>query len=197
MKRPSVITTAEEAHDLLTAVNEKFSEIPFYEMNKELLEREDFKIFPAAVKWHQVFDGGLIVHTAQVWAGALGMLAGHTNVRLDLLFTAILWHDFGKLFDYERRDTPITLENGKISNWKTTDHYKMVKHLPMSYHQFLAHCDKHGLASFPPNKDVLHICHMILSHHGRNEWGSPVKPETTEAWALHAADMLSSQYTED
>ena len=44
-------------------------------------------------------------------------------------------------------------------------------------------------------KDIDYIGHIMLSHHGRKEWGSPVLPGTTEAWAVHCADMMSAQYS--
>lgn len=124
---------------------------------------------------HHNYPGGLAVHTAQVLEGALdfseSIPCSHT-----FLVVAAIWHDAGKMKDYS--------ETG------VTTHYTMIKHLSSSYAMFYKEATAYGLI----NEEIEMIGHMILAHHGRHEWGSPVEPKTPEAWILHAADMLSAHY---
>lgn len=132
-------------------------------INQQVLESAKFRVWPGAVSYHHTGDGGLIRHTAQVVRSCQffkdeALAASPEGKGLDwpVLFTAALWHDYGKLWDYEK---------GMSGTWQGTEHQKWVGHL-------------------------------ILSHHGRRQWGVPVEPDTREAHALHQADMASSRVFE-
>ncbi|PLX41717.1 MAG: hypothetical protein C0608_05000 [Deltaproteobacteria bacterium] len=135
-------------------------------------------IAPAAKGMHHAYVGGLLEHTLGVVKLAL-MLAGSYEVNRDLLVTGAFLHDLGKMrelkstagFDY-------TLEG------------RFAGHIVMGRDLFLQKVA--SIDSFP-DELRLRIEHMILSHHGELEWGSPKQPQTVEALALHMIDNLDAK----
>ena len=125
---------------------------------------------PASHKYHQSYTGGLMVHVAEVMEIALNIAKSQClDVNFDVLISGITWHDYGKLFDYQQN------EDGTYSY---TKHANLIKHLSASYALF---SEKIKAPSVPV--DIIHqIGHIILSHHGRREFGSPIEPKTTEAF---------------
>jgi len=96
----------------------------------------------------------------------------------DELITAVIWHDYMKVKDYCWLD-------GKIVK---TDYGKKIYHVAGSAMEFHFHA-----ASCLSTEVLERIEHLLLSHHGRKEFGSPVEPQTAEAFILHTADMMSAQ----
>lgn len=130
---------------------------------------------------HHSYQGGLIVHTAEVMEIALQMAESSVlQANKDYIITAVLWHDIGKEHDY-------------YADGQKTAHYSLIRHLSKSYAQFYMFATQRGV----DDKAIEAIGHIILSHHGRKEWGSPIEPETTEAYIVHYADMLSSICAKD
>jgi 3'-5' exoribonuclease len=140
---------------------------------------------PASISGHHhTANGGHAIHTAQVLEIALGMVKEIPGAKRAEMIVAILWHDIGKLCSYEPAPVP-------PDRWQKTRNYDLIGHLPTSALMFQEACPTHS------GLDTKLIQHIILSHHGRNEWGSPVVPKTPEAWAVHAADMMSSQFLKE
>jgi 3'-5' exoribonuclease len=137
----------------------------------------------ASPKNHHCYDGGLAVHTSEVLENALLMAeAQQYKVNKDVIIAAVVWHDFGKIYDYSR-------ERDKDGNYNRNSHYFLVRHLSRSYAEFMISATINGL-----NEQLKEqVAHCILSHHGRKEWGSPVEPITPEAFIVHAADHISAQ----
>lgn len=133
---------------------------------------------------HHGFSGGLIVHTAQVLNGALSLAKtqGSNHINFDVLVTGAILHDWGKLFVYSTE-----LVDG---NFDITNNAILERHLPRSYGEFMI-----ASSEWPDNcqKERLEISHIILSHHGHKEWGSPVECKTSEAYCVHLADVYSSR----
>lgn len=157
-----------------------------------VLQDKRFWAAPAAAKGHHSFEGGLAVHTAQVLAGAMAMAPCVQGFKIREVIVGAIWHDYQKIMDYEHEfsDSEVEyLKDGK--SFVKSRHYSLVNHLASSALEFRA--EGYDLA-VEAHLDPLLIEHIMLSHHGRKEWSSPVEPKTPEAWAVHAADMLSSQY---
>jgi 3'-5' exoribonuclease len=148
----------------------------------KILNSDRFRVCPAARKQHQAFDGGLIVHTAQVLEAALLMSqSGFIKADKQIITTAVIYHDCAKVYDY------FPAKDGADPRYEYTSHQKLIRHLPRSYAVFMS--DTEGKVA----EDIREqIAHCILAHHGRKEWGSPVEPLTTEANIIHMADMLSA-----
>lgn len=174
-----------------------------------------FQTWPASVDKHHPYEGGLIEHTAEILTvlDVVTVQSKHTEpLNPNVLITAAIWHDYGKIFDYERN--PLYIETDKEHRdrhggvpyaperpatkwpWGKTPHYSQIRHVSRSYLEFNTALDRllrHGEIEFEPAEraEIEAINHCILAHHGRLDWGSPVEPQTPEAWALHLADMMS------
>lgn len=133
---------------------------------------------PASTKWHHVYDGGLLVHTAEVLIYAISLGESFCD-PLEMTVSAIL-HDHMKIKDYAKNDEGV---------WEKTEHGKKVYHITHGYACFFSAFKEH-----PNTKLIEAIGHNIVSHHGRPEWGSYCKPQTATAEILHLADGFSVHY---
>ena len=148
---------------------------------------------PAAAKKHHAYPGGLSVHTLQVLELTLRMLEVFANPRVNETVVALIWHDYAKIWDY-REVTDLDVDaRKKGDSYIYTDHAGKIGHLPRSYGEMLSAAK----ALQVPEETIDFIGHLMLAHHGRKEWNSPVLPAETEAWCIHAADMISAQYSTD
>lgn len=155
----------------------------------QVITDKRFILSPAAREKHQAFPGGLIVHTGEVLEAALALSTiSFAKLDKDVIITAVVWHDFGKIYDYEE---VVDLQAVGFK-YKYTDHQRSIRHLSRSYAEFYRASLEHGLDEATRDK----ISHCILAHHGRKEWGSPVEPCSPEAFAVHFADMMSSRCSE-
>jgi 3'-5' exoribonuclease len=141
--------------------------------------RRGFERAPAAKAAHHAYVHGLLEHTVSV-AGLARLTAGHyAHLDADLLITGALLHDIGKVQE-------LTL--GPPLGY--TDAGRLEGHLVLGARMLEGRLAK--LKGFPPGV-AAHLRHMILSHHGTEEFGSPIKPKTPEALALHALDDLDAK----
>ncbi len=151
------------------------------------LEDQDFarmfKQAPAAVMYHQNYVGGLLEHTLKVVNISLVLAKEYEEIDRDLLLTGALLHDVGKVKEY------------RVFPLERTPEGRLLGHIALGYNMVKSKID--NLRSIPgigfPKIMELRILHMILSHHGRLEWGSPVVPMTSEALVLHYADVIDSK----
>jgi len=148
-------------------------------LNDIVLGDARFQTAPAGSEEHphQKFKGGLVVHVNEVMNNVFLMTAGTPS---DELITAVIWHDYMKIKDYE-----MATDNGPVIK---TQYQKQIRHLAGSAMEF--HAEARGVL---PVEQLERIEHLLLSHHGRREWGSPVEPQTAEAYILHTADMMSAK----
>ena len=141
---------------------------------------------PAAKRNHHARHGGLIEHIHSMCWTACRMVEhyqeryGQSAPRLDLLLAGCILHDIGKL---DEMSGPIGTEY--------TREGELAGHIAIG----LRHLDKAAEAADVSQGSELyqHLRHLILSHHGKREWGSPVEPKTPEAVLLHQIDMLDSR----
>ena len=134
---------------------------------------------PAAKQIHHAYLGGLIEHVLSLCALARMTAAHYPNVDLDLLLTGVVLHDIGKIYElnYERGFSYST----KASCWGTSaSRMRMVAE---------------NCAACPISRRRLRslVEHMILSHHGQLEFGSPKLPQFPEALLLHYLDDMDSK----
>lgn len=138
-----------------------------------------FKAAPAARRVHHAYLGGLLEHTTEVISLAEGVARLYPEIDLDLLTAGVLLHDIGKVREF---DWQIDIEY--------TDEGQLVGHIVIGDEMVQAAIA--AIADFPPEL-ALRVRHMIVSHHGRYEWGSPRRPQTLEAVALHQIEELDAQ----
>ncbi len=139
-----------------------------------------FSRVPAAADFHHAYVAGLLEHTVAV-ATTAGKVAESRPDDLDhdLLVTGALLHDLGKV--YELTAGP---------NFEYTDAGRLIGHIVMG----CLEAEKR-MASIPdfPAETRRQVLHLIVSHHGQREFGSPVLPATPEALALHHIDNLDAK----
>ena len=149
--------------------------------DKDFAER--FKKAPAALFYHQNYVGGLLEHTLKVANICEVLSREYEDINRDLLITGALLHDVGKVFEY------------KVFPRERTYEGRLLGHIALGYNMVKSKID--NLRSLPggtiPKVTELGILHMILSHHGKLEWGSPVVPMTPEALVLHYADLIDAR----
>ena len=133
--------------------------------------------YPAAVKIHHEFGSGILHHSLAMADLADDVAKRYPQVDRDILVAGALLHDIGKTIEYENPLMPAQTTEGKLCG-----------HIAIMYAEFKKIVDGLGIKSEAP---VL-LEHMILAHHGKLEWGSPVQPATREAWLLSQIDLIDS-----
>jgi 3'-5' exoribonuclease len=132
---------------------------------------------PAAKYYHQAYRHGLLEHCLSVAQGVSAMAATFPAIDRDVAVTGALLHDIGKVDAYES-------DNGAI---ELSDAGKLHGEIALGYH--LVRSEVERLDGFPP-ETAQAVLHIILSHHGKLEHGSPVVPCTREATLVHMIDNL-------
>ena len=134
---------------------------------------------PAATANHHAYLGGLLEHTLMMARLAQAMLPLYPKLRPGLLLAGVLLHDIGK-----------TRELSYSRTFQYTDDGMLVGHLMGGV--LMLEDKARQIEGFPEEK-LSHLKHMILSHHGQYEFGSPKLPATAEALALHYLDNLDAK----
>ena len=135
--------------------------------------------YPAAARIHHNFIGGLATHTAGMLKVALALCNIYPSVNRDYLIAGVLLHDLGKI---EELTSPVVTEY--------TTAGKLLGHISIMDARLLQIGKDLGLED---SEELLLLRHMILSHHGQYEYGSPVRPETLEAELLNLIDNIDAR----
>ena len=134
-------------------------------------------VYPAAVSIHHEYSSGLLMHSITM-ADIASSLCSVYDADYDLMITGCLLHDLGKI---------IELEGPAVYKYSTEG--KLLGHISIMCAEIRMAAKELGLTSEVP----LLLEHMILSHHGQQEFGSPVMPLTKEALLLSLIDNLDSK----
>jgi len=127
---------------------------------------------------HHAYVGGLLEHTLGVMRLCLSFSELYPNLDREALLSAAVFHDLGKAWE---------LGGGLITDY--TDEGRLLGHIQLGLEVLEPFLVK---ARLEPEL-VMHFKHMILSHHGEYHFGSPKRPKTAEAMALHYADNLDAK----
>jgi len=166
VKRMDTITT-----DYLKALIDAFFN------DKEFVNK--FKTAPAAKKMHHAYIGGLLEHTLSMTSLA-DKIAGHySGINRDLLLSGAILHDIGKIDEFEYQFKIDYSDKGRLLNHIVIG-LKMVD-------------EKLSEIKYFPEDQVLLLKHLIVSHHGTREFGSPEPPKTIEAVLLNYIDEIDSK----
>lgn len=145
--------------------------------------KEEFYHTPAAKKIHHNYSGGLLEHTVVVAQMCVRACELYPHLNRDLLITGAVLHDIGKMDEYAVRITPEYTVAGRL-----------IGHIVMGSEMItrsIAEIRASG-EEFSAELEWM-LKHMILSHHGSLEFGSPVKPLFPEAMVLHMMDDLDAR----
>lgn len=153
-----------------------------------------FRRTAAARKNHHARRGGLVEHVAQMMRSADAICGVYPELNRDLMVSGVLFHDCGKLWENTYPEDGF----GQIHSL----HGEMLGHIPLGIElvnklwRDLVDAGEFGEFSEakPSTEEVrIHLLHLIGSHHGQLEFGSPVLPKTPEAYALHYIDNLDAK----
>jgi 3'-5' exoribonuclease len=138
-----------------------------------------FSAAAAAKKWHHEYRGGLVRHCYEMARLAETMSELYPDLDRDVLLTGVFLHDLGKLSE---------MSHELFVDYTTEG--KLLGHL-----QIGADMAQEKIRAIPgfPDGLRLQLLHMVLSHHGELQHGSPVLPKTLEAIVLHHIDNLDAQ----
>lgn len=140
---------------------------------------ERFKRASAGKKWHHSHRGGLIQHCYEMTRIAETMCQLYDNLDRDLLMAGIFVHDIGKIDE---------MTHDLFVDYTTAG--RLVGHLQLGFDRVSKKID--AIEDFPESTK-LQLYHLILSHHGEYQFGSPVLPKTVEAVVLYLIDNLDAQ----
>jgi 3'-5' exoribonuclease len=156
---------------------------------RELLDRffasgsenwQRFRDAPAAKHYHQAYRHGLLEHTVSVAQAVSTAAAPFPGIDRDVAVTGALLHDIGKTEAYN--GDPLAIE--------LTDVGRLFGEIPLGYYKVRRQIEE--IPGFEPALAQA-VLHIILSHHGALEHGSPVVPATREAALVHAIDNLGGK----
>lgn len=134
---------------------------------------------PAAKIIHHAYRGGLLEHTVSMAELAIQICSHYTELDRDLILIGVLFHDLGKLEEIGAMP---------VNDYTTVG--RLVGHVVIGRDLLRECCGE--IDGFPMALQT-HLEHLILSHQGRLEFGSPVQPMTAEAITLHFIDDLDSK----
>ena len=146
-------------------------------LNESFLSR--FSESPAAIAMHHASVGGLLEHSLSMARLAESAAANYPHVNRDLLVSGALVHDMGKVWEY-------TLDG----EFGVSDDGHLVGHITRAAIHIESEAGKYGKLE---GDDLRELLHLVVSHHGTLEWGSPVQPKTLEAILLHQLDLMDSR----
>ena len=138
-----------------------------------------FKMTPASKSLHHAYLGGLLEHTLSLSQLVLKNASHYEGLNLDLLLTASILHDMGKVdeLSYSR-------------SFDYSDEGRLIGHIILGIEMVEAKIRQ--LPDFPKDLSTL-LKHLLISHHGQYIWGSPKKPMTLEAVMLHYLDDMDAK----
>ena len=144
---------------------------------EESQEWQRWREAPAAKHYHQAYRHGLLEHSLSVAQGVSALSATFPGIDRDVAVTGALLHDIGKIEAYEQSGAAIEM----------SDAGKLQGEIPLGYYMVRRRIE--DLPGFPADAAQA-VLHIILSHHGKLEHGSPVAPCTREATLVHMIDNL-------
>ncbi|MHC4623807.1 MAG: 3'-5' exoribonuclease YhaM family protein [Planctomycetota bacterium] len=144
---------------------------------------EQFRKAPGGTSLHHNYLGGLLEHTVNMLRVAVAILPLYPNVQADLVLAGIFLHDMGK-----------TTELSYDMAFSYTDSGQLIGHI--AHTLLMVHQKANALADrgAPVDKQVMDaLGHIILSHHGEYEFGSPKLPATPEAFMVYYIDDVDAK----
>ncbi len=171
---------AEEVQSLIRTIKNPFLKKLLQHFFKVGEIWEKFQVAPAAKGIHHAYSGGLIEHSLSMAGIAEAMAAHYEGVDRSLLLAGVLLHDIGKVEE-------LVMDLGVVDY---TDRGRLKGHLVIGSEMVAAAAGR--IHDFPPEL-LEQVQHLILSHHGRQEFGSPTVPMTVEALLLSFIDDLDAK----
>ncbi|MFD1206751.1 MULTISPECIES: 3'-5' exoribonuclease YhaM [Sporosarcina] len=160
----------------------------FFEMKNPAIQRitrhilkkhqADFMVYPAATKNHHDYVSGLLDHVVSMLKLGKAIADLYPTLNKDLLYAGIILHDIGKVIEL----------SGPVATQYTVEG-NLIGHITIMVNEISKAADELSIQG----EEVVLLQHMVLSHHGKEEWGSPKKPMLKEAEMLHYIDNIDAK----
>ncbi|WP_255723615.1 3'-5' exoribonuclease YhaM [Sporosarcina sp. ACRSL] len=149
-------------------------------ITRHLLKKHqsDILVYPAATRNHHDYVSGLLDHVVSMLKLGKAIAELYPSLNKDLLYAGIILHDVGKVVEL----------SGPIGTQYTIEG-NLLGHITIMVNEISKAADEldiHG-------EEVMLLQHMVLSHHGKEEWGSPKRPMLMEAEVLHYIDNIDAK----
>lgn len=173
--------TCKEMEEEVKSLMEEITDSNLYCVVEQVLEeiKDLFYTYPAATRNHHNFVGGLAYHSISMARVALDICKQYTWLDKSLLISGILMHDIGKIDELSGPVLPEYTNEGNL-----------LGHISIMNNRLDRVAEKLGVND---KENILLLKHMVLSHHGKMEFGSPVLPMIPEAEVLTLLDNLDAR----
>ena len=177
---PSASTPKEELYDELTQYFFEIKNPAIARITRHILKKyqQEVLVFPAASKNHHDYASGLLDHVVSMLRLGKAICELYPTLNRDLIFAGIILHDIGKVIEL----------SGPVATAYTVEG-NLLGHITIMVNEI-------GQAARELNLDgeeVMVLQHIVLSHHGKEEWGSPKKPMIQEAEIIHYIDNIDAK----
>nr|WP_321514687.1 HD domain-containing protein [uncultured Pseudodesulfovibrio sp.] len=156
---------------------------PWKSFCKKVLSNEEIRtrmlMAPGAKTVHHAYAGGLLEHTLQVARACMALCDVYPNLDRQTLLVGAIFHDLGKAWE---------LSGGLTNDY--TDEGRLLGHIQIGQDRLEPFLKRSRNLD---DSFKLHLKHLITSHHGEHDFGSPVRPKTPEAFVLHFADNMDAK----
>lgn len=168
--------------ELSALCRREFTHRPWRKFVSAVLRDEEIRqgwcAAPAAKGVHHAYVGGLLEHSLSVAGLVLRLCEHYPHLDRQTLLAGALFHDLGKIWEFS---------GGLVNDY--TDEGRLLGHMDLVLERLAPFLQKSGLEP----ELTRHFKHLILSHHGSYEFGSPRLPQTAEALLLHYADNIDAK----
>ncbi|WOV83512.1 3'-5' exoribonuclease YhaM [Sporosarcina jeotgali] len=160
----------------------------FFEMKNPQIQRitrhlikkhqEAFTMYPAATRNHHDYVSGLLDHVVSMLKLSKAVSDLYPTLNKDLLYSGVILHDIGKVIEL----------SGPVAAHYTVEG-NLLGHISIMVTEISKAADELDISG----EEVMLLQHMVLSHHGKEEWGSPKRPMLPEAEMLHYIDNIDAK----
>ncbi|TWT11158.1 3'-5' exoribonuclease YhaM [Planomicrobium sp. CPCC 101079] len=140
--------------------------------------QQKFLTYPAATRNHHDYVSGLADHVVSMLQLGKALCGIYPSLNKDLLYAGIILHDIGKVFEL----------SGPIATTYTIEG-NLIGHISIMVTEIAKTAEELEI----DGEEVLLLQHLVLSHHGKEEWGSPKRPMIKEAEILHYIDNIDAK----
>ncbi|PID14097.1 3'-5' exoribonuclease YhaM [Sporosarcina sp. P34] len=160
----------------------------FFEMKNPQIQRvtrhllkkhqQDFVLYPAATRNHHDYVSGLLDHVVSMLKLGKAIAELYPTLNKDLLYAGIILHDIGKVIEL----------SGPVGTQYTIEG-NLLGHITIMVNEISKAAEELEI----DGEEIMLLQHMVLSHHGKEEWGSPKRPMLKEAEILHYIDNIDAK----
>ncbi|HLR10334.1 MAG TPA: 3'-5' exoribonuclease YhaM [Sporosarcina sp.] len=177
---PSAEKSKEQLYEELLSFLFEMKNPQIQRITRHILKKHEteFQTYPAATRNHHDYVSGLIDHVVSMLKLGKAIAELYPTLNKDLLYAGIILHDIGK----------VTELSGPIGTQYTIEG-NLIGHISI----MVSEIEKAAVELNIEGEEVMLLQHLVLSHHGKEEWGSPKRPMLKEAEMLHYIDNIDAK----